>query len=106
AKEERARQEEKKKKEAQKAKDKKEKETANVIRRLTQTQTASAFSGSLKNKNKTACGDIANALGITVTGVLAEMRLQIAQHFEANPALKTNARYAGLFRTRGQKRAA
>ncbi|THU94069.1 hypothetical protein K435DRAFT_860890 [Dendrothele bispora CBS 962.96] len=67
------------------------------------TQTASAFSGSLKNKNKTACSDIVNALGITVTGVVTEIQSQIFQHFEANPELKTNAQYAGLFQTCGQK---
>ncbi|THU93181.1 hypothetical protein K435DRAFT_670673, partial [Dendrothele bispora CBS 962.96] len=55
------------------------------------------------SKNKTECGDIANALGIVTNGVLANMRDQILQHFDANPDLKTNPRYVGLFQ-RGCKR--
>ncbi|THU98480.1 hypothetical protein K435DRAFT_611468, partial [Dendrothele bispora CBS 962.96] len=95
--EEAERQREKRKKEAEREKGRKEKETNDAVRRLTQTQTSAAFSGNIKSKNKTECGDIANALGIVTNGVLSSMRDQILQHFEVNPDLKTNPRYVGLF---------
>ncbi|THU88384.1 DDE-domain-containing protein [Dendrothele bispora CBS 962.96] len=73
-------------------------------RRRRPTQTSASFTGGLSTKGKADLGDIAASLDLPVNGTKEDIHSRIEEHFTANPELKENARYVGLFR-RGRKRA-
>ncbi|KAG6834808.1 hypothetical protein H0H93_007268 [Arthromyces matolae] len=80
----------------------------NVVRRETYGATM-VFSGSLSSKNKTQLGDLAAALGFETQlddkRTKAQFLEQITKKFEAEPELKDDPRFVGMFK-RGSKRPA
>ncbi|KJA19578.1 hypothetical protein HYPSUDRAFT_117364, partial [Hypholoma sublateritium FD-334 SS-4] len=77
----------------------------NHRRRATEAHTM-IFPGSLAAKNKQYVGDLAYCLGLSTDGTKAKILERIKEHFAANPDLKTQDQYIGLFNsTRSRKRA-
>jgi hypothetical protein len=98
---------EKKQKEAAKHAQRAAKQKEDLVRRATQGSTQ-AFVGSLSlSKNKTELEDIADAVGIDISGTKAQLLERITNHFNDHPRFKEDARFCGMFdRVRGRKRTA
>ena len=98
---------EKKQKEAAKQVRRAAKQKEDLVRRATQGSTR-AFVGSLNvSKNKTELEDIADAIGIDISGTKAQLLERITNHFNDHPRFKEDTRFCGMFdRVRGRKRTA
>ena len=98
---------EKKQKEAAKLAQKAAKQKEDLVRRATQGSTRT-FVGSLSlTKNKTELEDIADAVGIDISGTKVQLLERITNHFNNHPCFKEDARFCGMFdRVRGRKRTA
>ncbi|KAE9393576.1 hypothetical protein BT96DRAFT_923982 [Gymnopus androsaceus JB14] len=88
----------KKKAEAERKKKKQDTEREDILRHAVQESESTAFSGSLTSKNKRDLIDIAFSLDIETDGAsLNVLHVRLNAHFDANPSLKENPRYIGLF---------
>ena len=98
---------EKKQKEAAKHAWKAAKQKEDLVRRATQGSTR-AFVGSLSlTENKTELEDIADAVGINISGTKAQLLEQITNHFNDHPQFKEDPHFIGMFdRVPGRKRTA
>ncbi|KAF5387436.1 hypothetical protein D9757_007787 [Collybiopsis confluens] len=76
---------------------------ADIIRRAEQDRLGTEFLGNMNQFSKPALVDIANAVKIPHKGALVDLRTRLKAHFDANPELKTDRRYIGLFK-RSRKR--
>ena len=66
-----------------------------------QRDLATPFTGALTGKSKADLQDIAQVLGLTIDGQKKDVLARINAHFNANPVLRDDLRFGGLFnRTR------
>jgi hypothetical protein len=90
--------EERKKREAREQREAKEAERE-VQRR--QRDPNAPFTGTLFSKTKADLQDIAQVLGLTMDGQKKDILARISTHFDANPILRDDSRFEGIFnRTR------
>lgn len=90
--------EEQKKREAREQREAKEAEREEQRR---QRDPNAPFTGALTSKTKADLQDIAQILGLTIDGQKKEVLARINSHFDANPVLREDSRFEGIFnRTR------
>ncbi|KAJ3978914.1 hypothetical protein F5890DRAFT_1478962 [Lentinula detonsa] len=103
--EETAKRAEKLRTETERQKQKSDAQRMDIVRRAEQDRLGSEFSGNMKTMTKSKLIDIAFALKVPHEDTTVDtLRIRLNAHFDANPALKKEPRYIGLFeRTRKRK---
>ncbi|KAJ3729183.1 hypothetical protein DFJ43DRAFT_1038293 [Lentinula guzmanii] len=103
--EETAKRAEKLRTETERQKQKSDAQRMDIVRRAEQDRLGSEFSGNMKAMIKSKLIDIAFALKVPHEDATVDtLRIRLNAHFDANPALKKEPRYIGLFeRTRKRK---